>query len=231
MLKTKIRSLFAVSLIALLSACARPPQPAVELTTNAFANKDVKIGYIYSGPSSKATTHIVGANCLLCYGVASAMTASLDEYLAGNITNTDLEKLSQEVKAEFAKLSPNIQEVSFPTPLEEFKDFDKGVGYAHKDLRDLKQALGVDILVVFKIHGHGAYRSFAEYFPTSDPLGFVSANLYTIDLKTNAYIQYLDIVEKVQPQGDWDEPDFYPNFTTSYYQALENTKQIITDKI
>jgi len=214
-----------------LAACGATPQPTVLLDTNMFKSDTKKVGIVYIAPSDKATTHIFGASCLLCYGVASALTAKLDKHLESTISSAELNKLRDLVFDEYSQVAPNVEFVKLPVPVEKMKKFKGGLGFSERDFRSLKESTGVDLLVVFDVTRHGAYRSFTSYSPNGDPQGNVSAKLYTVDLDTNAYIQYLEIDEKVQPLGEWDEPPVFPSVTTSYYQAIENASQKIKDAI
>ncbi len=231
MLGIKFKYLFVAGLAILLSACGSTPQPTVTLNTNLFAKDGLKVGIAYAPPKGKATTHIYGANCLLCYRVASALTSSLDTHLEANIMTDELTKIKNIVLAEYSQRSKNVELVSLPTSIDKLKKFKGELGFAKKDFRVLKEKLGIDLLVVLDVYNHGAYRSFSNYIPNGDPQGYIAGSLYSVDLDTNAYVQYLRIDEKVQPSGDWDEPSTFPSVTTSYYQAIENGKQKIKDAI
>ncbi|MCW8093156.1 hypothetical protein [Alteromonas sp. ASW11-130] len=219
---------FKATLVALLAlvlgACGSTPQPTVNLTSNTLADENIKLGYVYVGPKEKATTHIFGAGCLLCYGVASALTSTLDGHLEGTVDGSEMNNIRDLVFAEYQKHNQNIDVVTLSKPIAKLPKFKGELGFAKKDFRSLKETLGVDVLVVLQMDRHGAYRSFSNYIPNGDPQGHVSGMLYTVDLNTNAYLQYLTFDEKVQPDGEWDEPPTFPNLTTSYYQAVENTK-------
>ena len=233
-MKTQGKGLYSLIigfLLITLVGCGSTPQPTVQLTTNIFAKPDLKVGVVYTQPKDKATTHIYGAACLLCYGVASALTSSLDSHLASSVENSELDALKQLVLEGYQGRSENVELVTLSTPINKLKKFKGGLGFAAKDFRPLKKSLGVDVIVVLDISSHGAYRSFSNYIPTSDPQGYVQGLLYAVDLSNNAYIQYMAINERVQPAGDWDEPPTFPTVTTSYYQALENAKDKIKNAI
>lgn len=215
----------------MLAACGSTPQPVVQLSTNLVSNDSTKVGYVYVAPSGEATTHIWGASCLLCYGVASALTASLDTHIEGTIDDSELVAISELVKSEYSLVSPMFSEVSLPTAINKMPKFKGENGFAKRDFRSLKDSLGIDVLVVLQIDAHGAYRGFNGYIPTSDPQGHISGLLFAVDLSTNAYIQYLPLLENVQPEGEWDEPPTFPSVTTSYYQAVENVKSKVRDAI
>jgi hypothetical protein len=215
-----------------LAACGSTPQPTEPLSTNLFNKDDLKIGIVYELPKkNKATTHIFGASCLLCYGVASAMTSSLDTHLENTIDASELTKMKELVLSEYTQRSQNVELVTLPTPINKLKKFKGELGFAKKDFRSLKETLGIDMLVVFQVSRYGAYRSFSSYIPNGDPQGHVAGLLYSVDLNNNAYVQYMEIDEKVQPSGEWDEAPKFPSVTTSYYQAIEKTKKKIKDAI
>ena len=223
----KIKQLFILGLTLLLGACAGTPQPTISMTDNLFINDKLKVGIAYIPPKEKATTHILGADCLLCYAVAAVLTGKLDTHLETTINTDELTTMQELVLSEYAQRSEGVELVALPTPIDQFKDFGGELGFAKKDFRSVKETLGIDILVIFHITRHGAYRSFTNYIPNGDPQGYVAGFLYAVDLNSNAYIQYLEINETIQPSGAWDEPPGFPSVTTSYYQAVENTKQKI----
>lgn len=229
--KKLIKSIVTLTLVTLIAACGSTPQPTVDLNTNIFAKPDLKIGVVYTAPKEKATTHIYGAGCLLCYGVASALTSSLDKHLESTVTTDELTKIQELVVSEYSTKTKNVKIVTLPQQISKLGKFKGELGFAKKDFRPLKEQLGVDVLVVLDLYRHGAYRSFSNYIPNGDPQGYVSGLLYGVDLNTNAYIQYLKIDEQVQPQGEWDEPPTFPSVTTSYYQAVENIKSKLEQAI
>jgi len=226
-----IKHIAILMVVAVLAACGATPQPTVAIDTNAFEKPDVKVGVVFSMPKEKATTHIFGAGCLLCYGVASSLTNSLDKHLESTVTTGEIENMQKLLMAELSQRSKNVQLVQLPKEIEKLKKFKGELGFAEKDFRPLKEELGVDVLVVLNVYRHGAYRSFSNYIPNGDPMGHVAAQLYSVDLNSNAYVQYLALDEKVQPAGEWDEPPMFPSVTTSYYQAVENIKEKIKQAI
>lgn len=217
-----------VPLVLLLSACSSTPQGFVPLIQNVIQEDEQKIGFVYIPPKNQATTTIHGAYCLLCYGVASALTSSLDTHLKRAITPDELLVLKQAVINKYKSIGVNLIETNLPLPINKMKKFKNKNGFAKRDFRPLKEKLGLDILVILEIYKHGAYRSFNSYLPKGDPQGYVSGSIYTINLNSNAYVQYMNFNELVQPQGQWDEPDDFPSVTQAYYQALINVEHHIT---
>ena len=214
-----------------ISACGSTPQGFVPLVKNVVQADNTKIGFVYIAPEDKATTHIYGAGCLLCYGVASALTSSLDTHLESTISADELLVIKDAVIAGYRDLNVELIEVNLTAPITKLKKFKGENGFAEKDFRVLKDKLGLDMLVVLSLDQHGAYRSFSNYIPNGDPQGYIAGTLYTVDLTTNGYVQYLSIAERVQPQGEWDEPTAFPSVTTAYYQSIENVKSLVTKSL
>lgn len=231
MFGNKLKTSFILFIMTIIVGCGTTPQPPVALNSSIFTNAKTKVGILYSAPEGGATTHIYGAGCLLCYGVASSLTSSLDKHLKKSISDDELNNIKQLVMNEYQEKTHEIKFVQLPTPLKKLPKFKGELGFAKKDFRSLKSTLGVDILVVLDIHNHGAYRSFSNYIPNGDPQGFISGLLYSVDLDSNAYAHYMVINETVQPVGEWDEPPLFPSVTTSYYQAIENLKDKIKASI
>ncbi len=226
-----IKKFVALAFTLTLVACGSTPQPTVTMDKNVFANKDLKVGVVFVAPAEKATTHIYGAACLLCYGVASSLTSSLDKHLERAIDDSELQNMKTLVLSEFKELAPNAKMVELFRPIDKLKSFKSSPGYAKTDFRSVKDEQDIDVLVVFQVYAHGAYRSFSNYIPNGDPQGYVSGLLFAVDLDTNAYVQYLELDTRIQPVGEWDEGPNYPGVTTSYYQAVENTKDKIRTAI
>lgn len=228
-MSTKHLKLVVISGIALLLfACSSTQQGFIPLVSNVVQEDGKNIGFAYIPPKDNATTHIYGANCLLCYGVASALTSALDTHLKKRISADELFVLKTAVIDKYKSIDVDLIETNLSSSINKMKKFKGDNGFAKRDFRALKDTLGLDILVILEISEHGAYRSFSSYIPNGDPQGYVAGLVYTVDLNTNAYVQYMRFNELVKPQGDWDEPDDFPSVTTAYYQALENVKYYIS---
>ncbi|WP_281545150.1 hypothetical protein [Grimontia sp. SpTr1] len=226
-----IKTPFLVLGLLLLTGCAATPQPTVTLDANSPITSNSSVSFFYAGPNpDKATTHIFGASCLLCYGVAAGLTQTLDSHLEATISTDELSDIKETVLANLNGLAGDVVEVS-QIDFDSLKSFDGGLGFAKKDFTSLKEQLGTDFLSVLSIYRHGAYRGFNSYFPTTDPQGHVAGILYTVDLTNNRLVQFLEFDERVQPQGEWDEPPAFPSVTTSYYQATQNVKTTLNNHL
>ncbi len=229
--KYSIKRVVIVFLALVLAACSTTPQPTVNFSSNNFSSDNVRIGYIVSLPD-KATTHIYGAGCLLCYGVASALTSSLDKHLRGNVNNDELTVLSDMVKQNYVEKTANAELIDVTEHAAKLKKLKKfktkaKVGFAKKDHRGLRATLNIDHLVILTVQAHGAVRNFANYIPTSDPQGFVRGSLIGIDLSSNEFSHFVEFNQRVQPDGEWDADKTYPTVMMAYYQAVENAKELI----
>ncbi len=228
-----LKRLAVVAIVLVLTACGITPQPMIKLDTNILSKQDLKVGVIVSMPEDKATTHIFGASCLLCYGVASGLTSSLDKHLESSITTDELENIKQLILDGYENRNVEIKEITLSKEAKKLKKFKTKAktGFASRNYKPIKKLHDVDLVVVLELYAHGAYRSFSQYIPNGDPMGYLSGKLFTIDLNSNAYVQYLEIDEKVQPEGEWDDPNGFPSVTTAYYQAIENAKKKVKDAI
>lgn len=228
-----IKRLAVVVAILVITACGVTPEPMMKLDTNILSKQDLKVGVVVSLPKDNATTHIYGASCLVCYGVASGLTSSLDKHLKSSISTDELENIKQLIVDEYKNRNIDIKEIPFSKNFSKLKKFKTKAktGFAKKNYKSFKKSHDIDLLVVLELYAHGAYRSFSGYVPNGDPMGYLSGKIFTVDLGSNSYVQYLEIDEKVQPEGEWDEPNGYPSVTTAYYQAIENAKNKVKDGI
>ncbi|WP_257326310.1 hypothetical protein [Pseudoalteromonas rhizosphaerae] len=224
-----MKRIIIMVLTVILVGCGTTPQPTVQLEDNHFINQERKVG-LYFIRGDKATTHIYGANCLLCYGVASSLTSSLDNHLE-SLSTDDIDSLKGLIEDEFKQRTNYVLAIDDEKLIDKLPKFKGELGFAKQDFRGLKDKYDIDILVVANIQRFGAYRSFSSYVPNGDPQGYIQGLVYTVDLNTNQYIQYKSVDEKVQPEGVWDEPAEFPGVTTAYYQAIENVKVLIRKSI
>lgn len=208
----------------LLSACGTTPQQNVTLQSN-MINAEKKVG-IFVKKLDIATTNIYGASCLLCYGVASAANAELDKHLK-TLPITDLESSKSILVNGYKTKANSVEFVEISEQeLKKLKKFKGEQGFAKTDFRTLKESKNIDVLVVLEYSEHGAYRSYNAYVPTSDPQGYVKGLVYSVDLESNQYLQYLSLDHKVIVEGEWDEPkEQFPGVTNAYFQAVENAKE------
>lgn len=216
----------AITLAVFLFGCGGTPQAPVLLNKQSFFAKEnpARVGVIFE--TEQPTTHIYGASCLLCYGVASAANSSLSTHLEG-IPLDDINAIKGFTTSYLEGQGKEVKVIELKKKLKKLPSFKKSPGFPDKDFRKLKDVHGIDHLIVIHLPEHGAYRSYNAYIATSDPLGAVLGKVFTIDLNTNQYLQYAEINQKVAVNGAWDEPPSFPGVTTAYYEAIEKTKETI----
>jgi hypothetical protein len=220
----KMSIIFVTAISLMLLGCGATPQSTIAVDESFTNNKTQRIGVYVQ--SEEATTHIYGASCLLCYGVASAANSSLSSYLE-SIATDDIHAFGSVISEQMQAQGKHVEIVTLPTEIKRLPKFKGELGYPKRDFRALKEQLNLDTLIVIDIAEHGAHRSYNAYIPTSDPIGSVSGNVYTVDLNTNKYLQYERIDFKVMVSGEWDEPPTFPGVTDSYYEAVEKAKERI----
>ena len=214
--------ILSVFMALFLMGCGTIPQAPIALDMNKFTQPENRVG-IFFELTNKPTTNIYGAGCLLCYGVASASTGSLDKHLE-TLALDDINNLQ---KVLIDKLESQDKQIKIVEVKKKLKKFKSQPDFPDRDFRELKEEYGIDSLIVVNVIEHGAFRSFNGYVATSDPMGFVKASVYTVDLTTNKYIQYDDIEIKVNVNGNWDEAPSFPGVTGAYYEAIEKAKEAI----
>ena len=221
-----ILSGFIITATLILAGCAGSPQKNVALSSDFYSIKDKVVG-VYFEEIPNPDTHLIGAGCLLCYAAASVANSSLTSHI--ETLNTDeLDILDEHIVQLITDKGIEVNHITSPIDFERLKSFSSNEeNFAKDDFRSLKESLGVDELIVIDLDMVGAYRSYNNYIPTSDPLAAIVGKVYTVDLHTNKYTSYGKIDEKVSAQGDWDEPPSFPGITNAYYQAIEATKDTV----
>ncbi|MCO7226456.1 hypothetical protein [Pleionea sp. CnH1-48] len=213
--------------ILLTTGCATVPQAKVTLNNTFFQQTDKVVGLYVSNLPKNPDTHLYGASCLLCYAVASTANSSLTKHIK-TVSTDDLAILEKELTQSLKNEGINVKVIKDKLNIDELKKFSNKDGFhARKDYRSLKEKLNVDKLIVINFKNVGVFRSYSAYVPTSDPMGFVSGELYSVDLVTNRYDLYEPINIKVAVKGSWDEAPNFPGVTTAFFEALELSKSNI----
>ncbi|MDB5984308.1 MAG: hypothetical protein JWQ69_5323, partial [Pseudomonas sp.] len=94
------------------------------------------------------------------------------------------------------------------------------------DLTPLKQAYGIDRLLLIYITASGATRSYYSIIPTSAPLAQVGGQGLAIDLNDNKLIWFQPFASVLPAQGSWDD-NHYANLSNAFYQAVDNSRQMM----
>ncbi len=216
---TKLKLLLAVCAI-FLGGCASAPQLAVPLTPSKLPSAASKIGVVMTA-MPKTDTSFPGADCLLCMAAASVANSSLTTYTQ-TLGNEDLLKLKGDVAELLRKKGAQVTVIDAPFEYGALPKFaNETPNFARKDHTQLREKLKVDKLVVIQFMQVGVRRTYAAYFPTSEPKGTVSGVAYMVNLADNAFDWYAPFDISKSADGKWDEPPKFPGITNSYFQAIE----------
>lgn len=224
------KMLAACAVALTMVGCATAPIQPKSLDANFYADKTSKVGVMVKLPE-KNDTYLDGADCLLCYAAAAAANSSLTNHI-NTLPLDEIGGVRGDVVAVLSTKGKAVEEVKAPIDVEKLPKFkSKEPGFAEKDFRGLKDTLKVDKLLVLLINRAGALRTYSAYIPTSDPQGHVSGVMMIVDLNTNKLDLYQNVASTVPVQGNWDEPKVFPGVTNAYYQAVENAKVFVKEKL
>lgn len=215
---------FGAALLAaaiLTTGCASR-QALVPLSEGAFDAPSARVGIAMTG-LPKPDTFFPGADCLLCYATASLANKSLTNYTQ-TLSANDLGKIKQDMAKALTKKGMEVKVIDQPIAIESLPDAKQsGTNIAKKDFTSYRSTHNIDKLVVIQMISVGYTRTYASYFPTSEPKASVNGLGYMVDLKSNVYEWYLPVTVAKASDGPWDEPAKFPGLTNAYYQALEAT--------
>jgi hypothetical protein len=214
-------------ILGLMSGCATvPPQGPVEVSQSRLADPAIRIGVMMS-PMPKVDTFFPGADCLLCLAAASVANSSLTRHTQALATD-DLRSLKSEVSELLRKRGAMVIAINDDLKVRDLpKAKTEGPNRARKDFSALKSQYQVDKLLVIELDTVGMWRTYAAYFPTSDPKAIVSGRGYIVNLADNSYEWYEGFNFLRAADGKWDEPPTFPGLTNAYYQAVEASRDAI----
>jgi hypothetical protein len=223
----KILSPFVILAIVVVTGCVSAPQQPISLSPQFYSAGDQEIG-VYLTDLPKTDTHLVGAACLLCYAVAAAANTTLTNHIQ-SLDTSEFNGFDDTVATLITTKGSKAKAIKSNIDFNELPKFKtKEPNFAKHDFRKLKEELGIDKLIVIDINMAGVYRPYSNYIPTGAPVGTVAGITYTVDLETNKYEQYQNIDFKVGAQK-WDEPPAFPGITNAYYEAVELSKDKISN--
>lgn len=214
--------LLAFLVSAIPCAWARPPQQPVVFSMDTYVASQPKerVGVAMTA-LPKHTTQTPGASCLLCLAAAAGANSDLSNH-SKTLSNENLPKLKEDI-AELLRRN-GIDTVVIPDEIQLSdlpKHKTKGVNIAKKNFSSLGQKYGVDKLLLIDITALGFTRTYAAYFPTSDPNAFFAGTGYIVDLNSNVYEWYQPVAISKSAEAEWKEPPNFPGLTNAYFQALE----------
>nr|WP_240733945.1 hypothetical protein [Dyella soli] len=206
-----------------MSGCAVAPQRPIAFAAPSGTTQAEKVGIAMTA-LPKVDTSLPGAGCLLCMAAASLANEKLTSY-AHSLPAEGLPHLKNDVADLLRKQGVNVVVIDEPLVVDKLpKATAKGDDIPRKDYSSLRTKYSIDHLIVIDIQQIGFERTYADYFPTSDPKGAVTGVGYEVNLGTNTYEWYSPLSIRISTDGKWDEPPMFPGLTNAYYQALETSK-------
>ncbi len=167
-------------------------------------------------------TDFPGANCLLCIAAASMANSSLTAH-AKSLGYEDLSRLKALLAELIRKRGGEPVVIAEDIKLDAYPDrkVGEGVNESRRDFSALQAKHRIDKLLLVNINTIGFQRTYAAYFPTSDPKAILAGSGSLIDLKTQKYDWYAPLAIARASDGAWDEPPKYPGLSNAYFQMLE----------
>jgi len=164
-------------------------------------------------------------------GITSKLTAH-----AKALPMDDLRAIEAELVGALARKGLQAEVVK-PEKLKDWKPerFEAKDGTFHaRDLRPLRDKLGVDRLLAVNVQDLGFNYPFSGIIPipTGDPMAWVAGEAFLIDLRTNAYQWYRKLRTLRGVGKAWDEPPDFKALTAKYFEVLEVAKdELVADLV
>lgn len=216
----------AAALALFLGGCAVKPQMPVMLDKQTLGTQAGRVGVMMTA-LPKADMFLPGADCLLCYAVASASNATLSKY-ASTLPNDDVAQLKNQLAQRLRAKGTDAVVIEEELNLDALPSrTEESVNGAKKDFSQLRQKYNVDRLLVVGIERMGIERYYSGYISNGDPKGVFRGAGYLVNLKTNTYEWYEPISILRAADGQWDEPPKFPGLTNAYFQAMETGKDLL----
>jgi hypothetical protein len=229
--KSLARSVLAIGLLSLLSACA--VNPVVKMQSDFWSQTDRSV-VVALATLPEAKPHRVGAQGLIDMAINEAMADDLTKTLRTvALTDSYGQTRSEVVKGLQDKgIKASLAEKMIDTgPLQDFSTEDKSRVYAAKDFRPLKADLGADRLLLFTVTQAGTQRSYYGFIPTSSPSAILRARGELIDLQTNA-ILWRELTTNTSAVNDpWDQPPEFKNVHAAVQKVIAAARKAMADKL
>lgn len=220
-------ALILLTCTMLLTGCATTPQASIALSPATLSASGARVGVAMSRVP-KVDTSFPGAGCLLCLAAASMTNSSLTTHTQ-TLPSDDLLRIKAEVADLLRKKGNEVIIIDEALAVDSLPNAANGApNFANKDFSSLKSKYQLDKLLVIEIAQVGIVRTYSAYIPSGDPQGAVSGRSYLVNLKDNSYEWYLPLTQRKSATGKWDEAPSFPGLSNAYFQALEGTRDAIT---
>ena len=226
MSRSTLQRLIIPVVLLLVSGCASAPVHHASLSEEVVTGKAGKVGVMMTAVP-KPDTSFPGADCLLCLAAAATTNSSLTKYTHTLSTAEVIAYRASVVKAMRADGADAI-EITQALDFKKLPNVKTPVPDApKKDFKSLKATYGIDELVVIDVTSLGVERHYSAYISNGDPNGFITGDVYIVDLASNTYRWQLSLNSMKQTEGKWDEPPSFPAITNAYFEAIERGKDQI----
>lgn len=228
-IKTLVKRTFVVLAVSVLGACVAAPQLPVALNNQVLESEQNRVGVIMSRLPD-LDVQLPGAACLLCLALAESMNASLSSHV-NSLNAQEFTVVKSDLVKRLKAKGVNVVPIEEPFDASDFPKYSSDLpNTAKQDFSALKNEYNISHLLVVDVTFLGMWRSYANYVPTSDPVAYLKASIYLVNLENNSYEWFLPLELKQSAQGDWDEPPNFPGLTNAYYQVLaEGREEIVSE--
>ena len=221
-----MKNILVLSMLMLLTACATPPQKTIDLDEGYLQAGSKRVGVVLT-KVPELDVYIAGADCLLCILAAEAANSSLSAHIE-TLAPDDFRLIESELVQKLTAKGVNVVAIDGGVDLKTLPELSsKEEGSTKYDYSQYREKYKITHLLVIDVDQMGMYRTYASYFPTSDPRAIVAGVSYLVDLSSNTYQWYKHINILKGVDGGWDEPPNFPALTNAYYQAIEEGREQI----
>lgn len=222
----KIRIFAVIGALLVLGGCASSPQMPVPLATSTMGATAGKVG-VALNVVEKADTYFPGADCLLCYGLASAANSTLTAHVIKQPID-DVAQFQADVVTALSKKQTRVVALPKTWKPDTYPKLKSDTPNASEfDFSALKKTDSLDRLLVINVTALGVERTYASYIPTGEPKAFVRGSAYMVNLTNNQYEWFAPIDIRRSVDGKWDEPPSFPGLTNALVQAIESARNLI----
>ncbi len=228
-LKNAVKLVFVTSCITLLAACVTAPQLPVALNNQVLENQQNRVGVMMS-KLPELDVSLPGAACLLCVAVAEAANSSLSRHV-DSLNAQEFSVVQSDLVKRLEAKGVNVVPIYQVFDATNFRRYSSDLpNTAKQDFSALKDEYNISHLLIVDVQFLGMWRGYANYIPTSDPVAYLKASSYLVNLDNNSYEWFLPLELKKSAEGDWDEPPNFPGLTNAYYQVLaEGREEIVAE--
>ncbi|CRL50815.1 MULTISPECIES: hypothetical protein [Pseudomonas] len=218
-----LRTWAALTVLACLTltGCAHV-QPPVPLDQQFWDAKEPTIGVAITVVPEPVLA-LTGNQGIIDYAINKGVNSKLSD----NVEKwqvSDLKTLPDVIVAKLQAKGYKAKRINEPVDLKAYKETSFREGYMTRDMTPVKNAYGVDRLLLVNVYATGATRSYYSVVPTSVPMAQVGGQGMVIDLADNKLLWFKPFVATQAAQGEWDEPT-YANLSNAFYQAMDNSRQ------